>query len=98
MTLPERDDVRGRCVPESVAIREPRTERRTMTKAVRSDRKRVVVAEAEDQTYHRKGWYELVEAPAGGGAFGCPARAARPIRQPPSGPSSHGRAGPVGLA
>jgi phosphotransferase system glucose/maltose/N-acetylglucosamine-specific IIC component len=31
MTLHERDDVRGRCVPESVAIREPRTERRTMT-------------------------------------------------------------------
>ena len=71
MTLHERDDVRGRCVPESVAIREPRTERRTMTKAVRSDRKRVVVAEAEDQTYHRKGWQEPAEAPAESYCWHC---------------------------
>ena len=75
MTLHERDDVRGQCVPESVAIREPRTERRTMTKAVRSDRKRVVVAEAEDQTYHRKAWYELMEAPAESNCPRCRRRA-----------------------
>jgi hypothetical protein len=34
-----------------------------MNKAVRSDRKRAVVAEAGNPTYHRKGWYEPVEAP-----------------------------------
>lgn len=34
-----------------------------MSKTVRSDRKRAVVAETENPTYHRKGWYEPVEAP-----------------------------------
>ncbi len=55
--------MRPRVHSDPIAIREPGIERGTMNTTVQSGHKRAVVAEAEDTTYHRKGWYEPVEAP-----------------------------------